>query len=298
MFQVKPAIVFMALAFSSHLQAQSQQSNGLTASASVTELEFYAPLASNTFSRSSEAVASPSAERTRSSASGMVQPATYPDKLQVHPFSKIAVGLKVNTLGAGIEIATPLSRSLNARAAVNFADFNYAFSIDGIAYDTALRFQSGQMSVDWFPFHGGFHVSPGVMYFQNGLSGNASVPPGQPFQLSDTSYINSVDDPVYGTAGVTYGRKIAPTLTIGFSNIIPRNGSHFTVPFEIGAAYLGAAQMNIQLAGTACTKDGCFNAATDPDTQANLHREEESLNGELAKYKLYPLVSLGFAYRF
>jgi hypothetical protein len=299
MFHAKPVIVFMALLFlCNQVPAQSQQFSGLKTSAMVTESELFEPL--NSFRSSSivESVIAPAAERTISSTTRRMESGNYPDKLSVHPFSKIALGFKVDTLGAGVEVATPLSRRFNLRSTANLFNFRYLFNIDGIDYDTELHFHSGQLNVDWFPFHGEFHVSPGVLYFNNNLYGKASVPPGQPFQLSNTSYINSVDDPVYGTTKITYARKIAPALTVGFGNILSRTGRHFTVPFEVGVAYLGSAKMDVQLAGTTCTNAGCFNAATDLDTQASLHDEVKSLNGELTKYKLYPIISLGFAYRF
>ena len=220
------------------------------------------------------------------------------DKLQVHPFSTFALGAHVGTLGAGLEAATPLSRSFNLRIGANFIDWAYAFRIDGINYATNINFRSGQASIDWFPFHGSFHISPGVLYFRNGLAGSAAVPPGQPFTLSDTAYSNSVDDPVGGSASVAYPHHFAPSLMFGLSNIIPRNGRHFSMPFEFGAAFTQAPVMNVILDGTACTVQGCFNAGTDPGTQANLKQEISDINQTVGKISVYPIVSLGFAIRF
>lgn len=220
------------------------------------------------------------------------------DKLKVHPFSTFALGIRAGTLGAGAEIATPLSRSLNLRASANYMSFRYSFRIDGINYYTRADFRSGQLGVDWFPFHGGFHISPGFMYFQTGLSGAAKVPPGQSFTLDKTTYINSVDDPVSGNASVVYGRHYAPVVTFGFTNIIPRNGKHFSMPFEIGVAYTHAPVMDVQLAGTACTNQGCFNAGTDPDTQANLKQEVNDINDTVKQVVVYPIATLGIAVRF
>ena len=219
-------------------------------------------------------------------------------RFHVAPFNHLAIGLRASTLGAGVEVATPLSRSFNLRAAANYADFDYSFDVDGINYTTSVNFRSGQIGVDWFPFHGGFHVSPGFLYFRNSLAGTAQVPPGQRFSLEDTDYINSVDDPVSGSASVVFKRHVAPVLTVGWGNIIPRSGRHFSVPFEIGAAYTGAGLMDIKLAGTACTNQGCFNAATDPETQSNLQQEINDLNDDVRKFQFYPVISIGLAYRF
>jgi hypothetical protein len=264
-------------------------------------LVIYAPL-SNTLSAlpsepTSQRFASPD-PLARHSESRPVPSKSDPDKLQVHPFSSFAIAAQAGSLGAGLQAATPLSRSLNLRIGANFIDWKYAFNIDGINYATSINFRNGQASIDWFPFHGGFHISPGVLYFRDGLSGSALVPPGQPFTLSNTSYINSVDDPVGGTASVDYSHNFAPTLMFGMSNIIPRNGRHFSMPLEFGAAYTQAPLMNVILAGTACTVQGCFNAGTDPDTQANLKQEISDINQTVKKIPIFPIVSLGFAIRF
>ena len=216
----------------------------------------------------------------------------------MRPFSTFALGAKVGTLGAGIEIATPLARSFNLRAIGNYASLRPAFTIDGINYSTRVAFQSGQLGIDWFPFHGGFHISPGALYFHNNLSGTVEVDPGKPFHLDHVNYINSVDDPVSGIVSITYKQHIAPSLMIGFSNIIPRSGKHFSVPLEFGAAYTQAPYMDVKIAGTACTNQGCFDAATDSATQANLKAEVKTLNETVSKLPVYPIVSLGFAIRF
>jgi hypothetical protein len=280
----KFVVAIMALALCSPwMQCQTPQAS---------TLGVYAPLSNTLNALPSDPLASSEESRLPPS------PKKSPDKLKVHPFSTFALGVHAGTLGAGIEAATPLTRSLNLRLGANFIDWAYAFNLDGINYATNVNFRSGQASIDWFPFHGGFHISPGILYFKNGLSGSASVTPGKPFSLSDTSYINSVDDPVGGTASVSYPHNFAPTLMFGMSNIIPRNGRHFSMPFEFGVAYTHAPVMNVILDGTACTIQGCFNAATDPDTQANLKQELKDINDTTSKVTVFPIVSLGFAVRF
>jgi hypothetical protein len=221
-----------------------------------------------------------------------------PDKLEVHPFSTFAIGVKVSTLGTGAEIATPLARSWNLRGTANFAQFRYNFTLDGISYNTGVNLRSGQINADWFPFHGGFHISPGVLYFRNGLSGSASVQPARSFSLDSVNYINSVDDPVHGTASFVFQRHLAPMVLFGFSNIIPRDSTHISVPFEFGIAYTEAPVVAVQLNGTACTHQGCFNAGTDPSTQKNLKQQLHDVRDSANKFPVYPIASLGFAFRF
>jgi hypothetical protein len=168
-----------------------------------------------------------------------------------------------------------------------------------VNYNAELDFRSGQFHLDWFPWHNGFHVSPGILYFfKDSVSAAATVPPGQPFQLNDQDFVNSVNDPVHGSASVTIPHSVAPMLTLGFGNLLPRSGRHFSVPFEIGVAYVGQTRVKVALSGTACTTDGCVDMATDPATQNDLKQEVSDVNDDLSSFPIYPIVSVGFAYRF
>lgn len=217
----------------------------------------------------------------------------------MRPFSVYALGIKFDTLGAGIEIATPLSHSFNLRTSANFLGFAYPFSIDEINYNAELHFRSQQVNVDWFPERrGGFHVSAGLIYLRNNLSALASVQPGHYFELGDQGFTNSVDDPLNGTAKVIYPHSVAPTLMFGFSNMLPRSGKHFSLPYEFGVAYTGAPRIDVQLNGTACTSQGCFDAATNAEMQQSLQQENTKLNNSLKDFPVYPILSAGLAYRF
>ena len=212
--------------------------------------------------------------------------------------SAVAVGVKVDSLGFGVEVATPLSRSFNLRVGANLLNYTYTFGVDGMNYNTQILFNSGQVSLDWFPFHGGFHIGPGAVYFNNRLNALLSAPAGQTFELGDDTYTNSTTDPVHGSAAFSYGRKIAPAVVAGFGNILPRSGRHLSVPVEFGAAFLGSAQVKLALQGTACQSDGCFNMATDPDYQYSLQQEQGDINETLKKFQVYPIFSTGLSYRF
>jgi hypothetical protein len=145
--------------------------------------------------------------------------ATIPQ--EIRPFRSLAIGFKADTLGLGVEFATPMAYRINLRSSINFFAFNYPFNIDGVNYNARLHFKSSETTVDWFPRgEGGFHISPGILYVKNTLSAPASVGPGQTFVLGSQAFINSVDDPVNGTSSVVYSRKFAPMLLLGYGNII------------------------------------------------------------------------------
>ena len=95
--------------------------------------------------------------------------------------SKVGIGLKISTLGVGIESALPLAGKLNLRGGANFFQYSRNITNDGIHYNGQLRFRSGEAHLDWFPI-GGFHVSPGVLFYNgNQLTANAAVPAAMGF---------------------------------------------------------------------------------------------------------------------
>lgn len=214
--------------------------------------------------------------------------------------SKLGIGVKASLLGVGLETAVPLSGKLNLRGGFNALNYNRSFTKDGITYTGKLNWRSGETNLDWFPFGGGFHLSPGFIFYDgNKATANANVPGGQTFTLSGTTYQSNAANPVTGTGKLSFD-KVAPTFRFGFGNLIPRSGRHWSLLFELGAAYQGSPHAALNLAGTACSPNGtnCVNAATDPGVQASVQAEQAKLNHDLRLFKFYPLISLGFGFNF
>jgi hypothetical protein len=216
----------------------------------------------------------------------------------MRPFRTAAFGIKANTLGAGVELATPLSQNLNLRSGYNVFALGYPFGVDGMNYNAQFHLRSSQATLDWFPMHGGFHISPGILHAQNAISAIATAPVGQNFSLGDQTYRNSVADPVKGTMSVVYPRSFSPLLLLGFGNILPRSSRHLSIPFEAGVAYTGAPTINVNLTGTACTSDGCASFTNNAEAQASLQQEIRKINEDMKKVPVYPILSLGLAYHF
>lgn len=216
----------------------------------------------------------------------------------IRPFSDYGMSVKVGSLGVGFEVVTTLLRNWNLRGGASFVDFGHLVVHQGVNYNGELHYRSGQVNVDWFPRHGGFHVSPGVLFFRSNMFGVLAVPGGGTYTLNDTVYTSSATDPIRGVAQLSYHGRVAPSLMIGFGNIIPRGSKRWTVPVEFGAAYVGAPRLTVRLAGQACQPDGCFNVGTDPDSQFNLRQDVGDINETLKRIPVYPLLSVGVGYRF
>lgn len=220
----------------------------------------------------------------------------------IRPFSTVGIGVNVSTLGIGFQVATPLAQKLNLRGGGSFFTYNAgSYSGDGITYTGQLQLRSGEALLDWFPFGGGFHLSPGVQFY-NGFNAAATlnVPGGQNFTLNSVSYTSSNAVPITGTA--TLGaNKAAPMFMFGFGNLVPRR-KHFSVLAEFGFAYQGDVKVGFALAGNACnsgTQVNCRNVATDPTIQSNITAQKTVIQNDVDPYaKFYPIIRLGFGYKF
>ena len=211
--------------------------------------------------------------------------------------SKVGIGVKLSSLGVGVEAAIPVFGKLNIRGGGNFLNYNHPFHQDGVNYDGTLVMRSGEVSLDWFPF-GEFHVSPGALFYNgNKVTASASVPGGDSFTLNGVSYTSDPTKPISGSGNVVF-RRAAPKITIGWGNLIPRSGRRWALLGEIGVAYQGAPQAALAFQGRACNSGFCADAATDPNVQANIVAEQTKINKNLSPFRFYPIVSVGVGFNF
>jgi hypothetical protein len=213
--------------------------------------------------------------------------------------SKIGIGVKFSTLGAGIEVATPLTSKLNLRGGFNFFRYSRSITNNGIVYDGHLHLQSGEAHLDWFPF-GGFHVSPGLLFYNgNAVTATAAVPGGNTITLGGTQYESDPAAPVTG-AGTLDFVKVAPSIMVGVGNLIPRNGRHYSFLFEVGGAYQGSARVALNFAGNVCDTTGtiCRPISSDPTVQANIQAQEVKIKNDVNPYRFYPVISGGIGFNF
>jgi hypothetical protein len=213
---------------------------------------------------------------------------------------RFGVGVKGSLLGGGVEVAARVTHRTNARAGFNMFSYSRGFNKDGVAYNGQLSFKTFEAHYDIYPFAGRFHVSPGILaYIGDPITANAAVPGGQNFTLGGTSYFSGTP-PVTGNGKINFNRA-APMATIGWGNLIFRKETkHFSVPFEIGVAFQGSPKATLNLAGDVCDSPGvnCRSVASDPTVQSHIISEQTKLNNSMSFFKVYPIISVGFGYKF
>ncbi|MGA3045482.1 MAG: hypothetical protein ABSD67_02595 [Terracidiphilus sp.] len=265
-------------------------------------------MAQSTFSSSSFVAPDPV-----SGDGGQVAPSTTHASSGGH-FSRIAFGAGVSPLGIQMQAATNINEHLNIRGTGNFFNYSTNFTTQGFTANAKLNLASAGAALDVYPFHAGFRISPGVLFYNtNQLTASSTVASGTSFTLNDQTFYSANANsttgatPVNANAALTLNTtKPAFTVTTGWGNMIPRKGGHWSFPFEVGVAFIGAPALNVNLAGTACydqAQTQCTNiaSATNPiaiQIQGDLAAQLTKWNSDLNPLKTYPIVSAGVAYSF
>jgi len=217
------------------------------------------------------------------------------------PEPHFGVAGKVSSLGVGIDVAVPLLEHANFRVAFNGFGLTHDFDNDGLNLTARLRMRSVVAQLDWYPFNGGFHVSPGLMLY-NGIRVEATMtaPTNRTFSLGDETLISNPSNPLVGTATVEFN-KVAPTIALGWGNLIPRATTRrWSVPFEVGLVVTRSPVATLSLRGSACrpNRTNCRDLASDPGLQNDIAQEQRDMNKDLEPLKFLPILSVGFSYRF
>jgi len=242
------------------------------------------------------------------------QPSAAPASTQVPPeapvpFAKVdpidnryfGGGVKVSTLGVGAEVAARVLWRANLRGGFNVLGYSRTFNKDGISYGGHLAFRTVEGHFDFFPWAENFHIGPGVIgYIGDPIKARANVPGNQTFTLGGVTYYSDPASPMNANGKIDFN-QVAPIVTLGWGNLVPRRKSkRFSMPFEMGVAFQGSPKATLGLSGNVCTSPGvnCVNAATDPNVQANVVSEQTKLNNSMSFFKVYPIISVGFGYKF
>lgn len=214
---------------------------------------------------------------------------------------RFGIGVKGSLLGGGVEATARVTHRSNVRAGFNMFSYSRGFTKDGVSYNGQLSFKTVEAHYDIFPWARSFHISPGVLvYAATPITATASVPGGTNFSLNNTPYVSSTVVPVTGTGNIKFNRA-APTATIGWGNLVPRQASkHFSVPVELGVAFQGSPKAALNMLGDVCNPGGvdCRPISSDTTVQANVVGEQTKINNSMTIFKAYPILSVGIGYKF
>jgi hypothetical protein len=230
------------------------------------------------------------------------------------PFSRVAIGGSVGTLGPGLQITTNINRHLNVRAYGNAFYYSTDFTTSGFDANAKLNMVSADISADIYPFHKGFRISPGLLVVNNNkVSGTSVAAGGTSFTFNDATYYSANANPATGATPLNAdgflhlnSTKPAFTITGGWGNTIPRGERHWSFPVEVGIALVGSPSINVTLSGWGCQDQAQTQCGNVQDASNSTAQQiQTSLTAQIAKWKsdlnpleTYPIVSFGVAYSF
>lgn len=188
-----------------------------------------------------------------------------------------AISAEVGTLGYGANIAWAVNDTTELQAGWAGGDpaglFKDEISVDGTDFELDTDFSNPYLGVQMRPAANWFTVGAGVIVPDNDIKVRAPARQNETFSIQGTDYI--VNGPIEGT--VEHRNKLAPYLTVGFR---PNINNHWGVFGELGAAYLGKADVTIK------SSNAAFNE----------HAAQRIQDKEYATW--YPIAKVGATYRF
>jgi len=195
----------------------------------------------------------------------------------------VAVGLKVSTLGLGLEATVPVNDYFNVRMQGNGFVYNRSQSEVSINYDAKLRLFTLGGIVDYHPFAGVFRISAGAYYNGNRLDLNATPTSGS-FTINNTNFTAAQVGSMNGRVDFN---SFSPYVGIGLGNAVSE-GSNWGFNVEAGALYQGAPTVSLTASGTA------------PGLQAAVASEQQALQNTINRplFRWYPVAAIGLSYRF
>ena len=206
------------------------------------------------------------------------------------PVSNVTNGIaiKAGTLGIGIDLSHKLNDTFSMRINVNGLRYNgYKRTIQGVDTTTDLKLFTAGVLLDYYPFDdSGFRLSGGVYYNGNKVTTHTGKITGD-VTLNGNTYNNSTIDSIDGTLSFN---TINPYIGVGYSNEITDG---LSLVYDAGFMYHGKPQF----ASTVHYASG-VSTATKANVESDKKKYVDDVNSKISKLQVYPVVMIGFAYRF
>ena len=204
----------------------------------------------------------------------------------------VGIAGTAGTLGLGAEVTIGGTSQLQGRLGIHGWEYSERREASGIEYDGEASLLTFTGFLDWHPGGGGFRLTGGLVYNGTEVTGSSLVPPSGFYDIGGVrvpaALVGTLDakvefEPVVPYAGLGWGRA-------------PGSGSGFGFSLDLGVMFQGEGEVTlipVIPAGSPLNEPLARQAL-----QILLDREEEDLQDDIGDYDLYPVVSIGFSYRF
>jgi len=195
-----------------------------------------------------------------------------------------SAGLKVSTLGPGVEVEQRFGTLLGVRLGVNYLPISRNYSVDDIRYDADFSWESASLLADFYPFAGIFRITGG--FFYNGNTADVSATPQGDVQIADHTYNAAGIGTITGSVDFN---ELAPYAGIGWSAGHGASGD-WTVSVDLGVMFQGSPSVSSLSASGPLSSDPAFNA--------DLDQERDNIKDKMDSFKYYPVVAFAVSYHF
>lgn len=213
----------------------------------------------------------------------------------------VAVGARISTLGAGLELATGVLPKVTLRGVINGFNYDRDFEDDqDNEYEAKLKLFTIGALADYHPFGGVFRLTGGALGNGFSLKGNTKDAQNFEYETDDFTYRST-----NGEADAKFDfPSFAPYLGLGWGRPIKPDGN-FWFSFDAGVMFQGSLNADLNLRGTGTVTQNSnpantrtVNFATDPAVQQDIANYERELEDEAKDFKYYPVLGFGFGYKF
>jgi len=198
----------------------------------------------------------------------------------------VALGLKVGTLGVGVELTMEAVENVNVRFGGNYFKVSREIDVEDNAYDMDLKLNTYTALADWFIMDGSFRLTAGAFINENGLTGTSLA--SNTYDIGGSTYTNAEVGVLTAEADF---KTIAPYLGIGWGNPLA-DDSDWSFMFDLGVVFAGKPRLDIMTTGGTLSNNPLLLA--DIEEAERDFRESD----EVGYLKYYPVVSVGLNYRF
>lgn len=195
----------------------------------------------------------------------------------------VAVGAKVGTLGLGGDLTVGLGPYANLRAGGNYFAFAISRTIHEVDYRLNLDMITFPILLDVHPFANNFRISGGGVFYAQAKAELKGVL-NKDVTFGDHKY--SRDEIGELSGSVEAGRKIAPYIGLGYGNAVGPDTT-WSFVFDLGVAL---QTYDVELSAEV--------AGIHPSFPEDLAKEQQKIQDEADKFKIYPVLAFGIAYHF
>jgi hypothetical protein len=198
-------------------------------------------------------------------------------------FGGLAIAGRAGSLGFGGELMMNFLPELNGRFGATFFPLSVDGEIGDVNYGFDLRVMTFPLTMDWYPFKNGFHLSGGLIFNQTkmdldtGSSASLTIG-GNTYSAADLGTVH----------GKTTFHHLAPYVGIGWGNAFGKDG-HWGILSDLGVAFLGRPHVALTATGP---------IAADPTFMSDLAQEAKDVEDDLSILRFYPVFSISLFYRF